>query len=215
MGTMAMPWLAWVFFRLVDWNRDTAPMDPTYFETAADFRAWLRSNHDSARELLLGFYKKNSGRRGITYAEALDEALCFGWIDGIRKSIDDVSYMIRFTPRKPKSNWSQVNLKRAGELVELGRMQPAGLKAFQGRDLEKSRQYSFEQTNPVLGASDETMFRANAKAWDFFQSQAPSYQRAAIWWVTSAKKDETRLRRLATLIADSADERRLAQFARG
>ncbi|MCC7451517.1 MAG: YdeI/OmpD-associated family protein [Anaerolineae bacterium] len=185
-------------------------MDAAFFESQADFRHWLMSNHAAANELWVGFYKKDSGQTGITYAQALDEALCFGWIDGVRKRIDDNRFMNRFTPRKPRSIWSQVNTARAEELIRLGLMQPAGLKAFETRDQEKARQYSYEARNRPLDAQYEQQFRANQQAWDFFQAQAPSYQRAANWWVMSAKKEETRLRRLVTLIGDSAKGQRLA-----
>jgi uncharacterized protein YdeI (YjbR/CyaY-like superfamily) len=187
-------------------------MEIIFFESASRLRAWLEENHEQATELPVGFYKVNSGKTGITYAEALDEALCFGWIDGVRKSIDTTSYTIRFTPRKSGSIWSSVNTKRAGELLQLGLMRPAGLKAFQERDQEKSQQYSYEARNRELDESYEERFRANTKAWDFFQAQAPSYQKVANWWVMSAKKEETRLKRLATLIQDSENGKRLAHL---
>ncbi len=156
----------------------------------------------------MGFHKKGSGLPSITWPEAVDQALCFGWIDGIRKSIDDTSYMIRFTPRKARSTWSAVNIKRAQELAELGLIHPAGIAAFEARTADRSGVYSFEQRGAVaLGEELEEEFRANAVAWDFFQTQAPSYRKAAIWWVISAKKDETRRRRLAALIEDSTQGR--------
>jgi uncharacterized protein YdeI (YjbR/CyaY-like superfamily) len=149
---------------------------------------------------LIGFYKVGSGKPGITYKEALDEALCFGWIDGIRKRIDELSYQMRFTPRKPGSIWSAVNIKRVGELKALGRMLPSGLETFEKRDPKKEKLYSFEVAPRQLDPADEKLFKANEPAWAYFQAQAPSYQRAAKHWVTSAKKDETRVKRLATLI---------------
>jgi uncharacterized protein YdeI (YjbR/CyaY-like superfamily) len=185
--------------------------DVTFFDSSADFRTWLEAHHDQVQELWVGFYKKNSGKAGITYLEAVDEALCFGWIDGIKKRVDDDSYTNRFTPRKARSNWSEVNIQRVGELAQLGRMHPAGLKAFDARDQEKTQLYSYEARNRPLDEMYEKSFRANKKAWDFFIAQAPSYQKVAGWWVMSAKREETRLKRLTTLIEDSENRRRLAQ----
>jgi uncharacterized protein YdeI (YjbR/CyaY-like superfamily) len=185
---------------------------PIFFETPAELRRWLERNHDKAAELLVGFYKKDSGRRSITWPESVDEALCFGWIDGVRKRIDDVSYTIRFTPRKRGSNWSAVNIRRVGELTKLGLMQPAGLKAFEARTAEKSAIYAYENAPKELPAAEEKKFRANRKAWTYFNAQAPSYRRVAIYWVMSAKREETRARRLALLIDDSGQERRLAAY---
>jgi len=185
-------------------------MDATFFESQAEFHQWLVSNHAEAKELWVGFYKKAAGQTGITYTQALDEALCFGWIDGVRKRIDDDRFTIRFSPRKPRSIWSQVNIKRVEELTGMGLMQPSGLKVFEARDQEKSKQYSYEARNRPLDERYEQTFRANQSAWEYFQGQAPSYQRAASWWVMSAKKEETRLKRLAILIEDSAKGRRLA-----
>ena len=187
-------------------------MKPNFFETPAEFRRWLERNHDKAAELLVGFYKKDSGRRSITWPESVDEALCFGWIDGVRKRIDDVSYTIRFTPRKRGSNWSAVNIRRVGELTKLGLMQSAGLKAFEARTAEKSAIYAHENAPKELPAAEEKKFRANRKAWTYFNAQAPSYRRVAIYWVMSAKREETRARRLALLIDDSGQERRLAAY---
>lgn len=154
-------------------------------------------------------YKKASGKGGITYKEALEEALCFGWIDGVRKSLDDESYVQRFTPRRANSYWSAVNTERAKELIAAGRMHTAGLAVFERRDASKANRYSFEREHAKLEPAAERQFRADAKAWDFFQSQAPWYQRVALHWVTSAKKAETRHRRLQTLIADAAAGRRI------
>jgi uncharacterized protein YdeI (YjbR/CyaY-like superfamily) len=184
-------------------------MNPHYFTSAAKFHQWLEKHHATAAELLVGFFKTSSGRPSITYQEALDEALCFGWIDGIRKSVDEQRYTIRFTPRRPGSNWSNVNIKRVNELIALERMRPAGLAAFEARKQEKSGVYSYENRPRQLSAEYERKFRANQQAWAFFQSQAPYYQRVACAWVMTAKKEETRLRRLATLIEDSAQGRRL------
>jgi uncharacterized protein YdeI (YjbR/CyaY-like superfamily) len=180
---------------------------PRFFATPNEFRQWLEKYHATATELLVGFYKKGSGKPSITWPESVDEALCFGWIDGIRRSLDERSYTIRFTPRQPDSNWSAVNLKRAEQLVNAGRMHPAGLKTFRERNLKKAG-YSYEERKSFkLAAEYEQQFRTNEKGWRFFQAQAPWYRRTAVFWVMSAKKEETRQRRLATLIRDSASGR--------
>ena len=184
-------------------------MEPAFFKSPAAFRAWLKKNHDRASELLVGFYKKGSGRPSITWPESVDQALCFGWIDGVRRRIDDVSYSIRFTPRKRGSIWSAINIRRATELTTLSLMHPAGLRAFERRSEAKSRIYAYENAPRTLPPAGEKRFRANKKAWTFFNEQAPSYRRVAIYWVVSAKKEETRARRLAALIDDSAHGRRL------
>jgi uncharacterized protein YdeI (YjbR/CyaY-like superfamily) len=190
-------------------------MKPVFFTTPAKFRAWLKQNHAKSTELLVGFYKKDSGRPSLTWPESVDEALCFGWIDGVRKSIDDESYSIRFSPRTANSNWSAVNIQRAKELKKLGRMQPAGLKAFEARADERSAVYSYEQRhNATLGTIFEKQFRARKKAWAFFQAQPPSYRKAAIWWVVSAKKDETKQKRLTQLIKDSENSRTIPPLTR-
>ncbi|HUP47846.1 MAG TPA: YdeI/OmpD-associated family protein [Thermoanaerobaculia bacterium] len=189
--------------------------DVTFFETPADFRRWLRKHHRSRSELWVGFHKKGSGRPSITWPGAVDEALCFGWIDGVRKTIDGESYAIRFTPRRGGSTWSSVNTRRARELIRDGRMQPAGLRAFEARDAKKSSLYSFEQrTEARLGEELEARFRADAAAWSFFQAQPPGYRRTVTWWVMSAKREETRARRLQTLIEDSAAGRRIGLLRR-
>jgi uncharacterized protein YdeI (YjbR/CyaY-like superfamily) len=191
---------------------------PTFFPTPADFRAWLERHHDTAPELLVGYYKKASGKPSITWPESVDEALCFGWIDAIRRTIDEESYTIRFTPRRARSVWSVVNVNRVAELTKLGRMQPAGLRAFQARDPKRSGIYAYEQQtrkqDQKLSPAYEKRLKANAKAWAFFTSQAPYYQRTASRWVMSAKKEETQLKRLATLIDDSAHARRIGPMAR-
>lgn len=190
-------------------------MEPIFFATPADFRAWLEAHHATAQELLVGFYKKDSGRPSITWPESVDEALCFGWIDGVRRSLDASSYTIRFTPRKPHSTWSAVNIKRASELISLGLMRPAGLKAFEARTDDNSGIYAYEQRKTAaLDEAEEQQMRANAEAWAFFQAQPPSYRRAAIWWVIGAKRAETRQKRLATLIEDSAAGRTIAPLTR-
>lgn len=187
--------------------KETA-VQPRFFATPADFRQWLGAHHASARELWVGFYKTGTGKPSITWPESVDEALCFGWIDGVRKRIDDESYMIRFTPRRPSSNWSTVNIKRIGELIRQGRVFPAGLAAFEKRSEKKSGIYSYEQRKSAeLGDAYERQFRANEAAWEYFQAQAPSYRQTAIWWIVSAKKEETRQKRLAVLIESSAQER--------
>lgn len=189
---------------------------PTFFETPADFRAWLEEHHDSAEVLWVGFYKKGSGRPSITWPESVDEALCFGWIDGLRKSIDDVAYKIRFTPRKPDSNWSAVNIARVEELLEKGRMRPAGIVAYERRLEKKSRVYSYEQRKrAALDPEAEKRLRAHPEAWKFFRSQPPGYRRTAIFWVVSAKREDTRQRRLDTLIEDSANGLRIGPLRRG
>src|SRR6266480_4565104 len=190
-------------------------MKPKFFRTPAAFRAWLQRHHGTAAELLVGFYKRGSGKPSITWPDAVDEALCFGWIDGVRKGIDDVSYTIRFTPRKARSIWSAVNVKRAEELTRLELMRPAGLRAFEARAAERSGVYAYEQRNAAeLGEAYERRFRDNQVAWDFFQAQAASYRRTAIWWVISAKREETRLKRLAALIDHSAHGRTIRPLTR-
>jgi uncharacterized protein YdeI (YjbR/CyaY-like superfamily) len=187
-------------------------MKPAFFESPAAFREWLDRNHDSADELLVGFYKRGSGRASITWPESVDQALCFGWIDGVRRRIDEVSYTIRFTPRRRHSTWSAVNIRRVAELTKLGLMQPAGLRVFEQRREEKSAVYAYENVPRTLSPADEKRFRANRKAWEYFTGQAPSYRRVVINYVVSAKKEETRARRLATLIDDSAHHRRLGVY---
>jgi uncharacterized protein YdeI (YjbR/CyaY-like superfamily) len=180
-------------------------MEPTFFATPADFRAWLERHHESHSELIVGFHKRGSGRSSITWPEAVDQALCFGWIDGVRRRIDDTSYSIRFTPRKARSTWSAVNIRRMKELVEGGLVAPAGLAAFGRRADDRSAIYSYEQRKAAkLEPDQERRLRADERAWAFFDAQPPSYRRAAIHWVTSAKKPETRDRRLAQLIECSA-----------
>jgi uncharacterized protein YdeI (YjbR/CyaY-like superfamily) len=188
---------------------------PTFFATPAAFRAWLEAHHARSTELLVGFYKRGSGKPSITWPESVDEALCFGWIDGVRRSIDDERYTIRFTPRKARSTWSAINIKRVAELTKLGRMQPAGIEAFARRAESRSQIYSYEQrAEAVLDDEFERTFRANRRAWEFFQGQPPWYRRTATHWVMTAKKEETRRKRLATLIADSANGNRIGPLSR-
>ena len=187
-----------------------AEHDVAFFATPEAFRAWLAAHHQSSTELWVGFFRKGSGEPSITWPEAVDEALCVGWIDGVRKRVDERRYANRFTPRTPRSTWSAVNIARVAELTRLGRMQPAGLAAFARRTEARSGTYAYEQReSAALEPAAEQTFRADATAWTFFQSQAPSYQRTIIWWVVSAKREETRRKRLAAIIAASAQGRRL------
>jgi uncharacterized protein YdeI (YjbR/CyaY-like superfamily) len=185
-------------------------MTPKFFKSPKEFRKWLEINHATAAELWVGYHKKHTGKPSLTWPESVDQALCFGWIDGLRKSIDEERYMIRFTPRKDASIWSAVNIKRVAELTKLGLMHSAGLAKFKKRDPQKAELYSFERKNATLPREFQKEFEANAKAWKFFQSMPPSYRTPATWWVMSAKKEETRARRLALLIADSQAGGRIA-----
>jgi uncharacterized protein YdeI (YjbR/CyaY-like superfamily) len=186
---------------------------PRFFATSDDFREWLEKHHASATELVVGFHKKHTGRPSMTWTESVREALCFGWIDGIRRSLGDESYTIRFTPRNPGSNWSSLNVRHVEELIREGRMAPAGLAAFEARTPDRTGVYSFEQRHSArLEAAQEKQFRANSGAWEFFESQPPSYRKTAVYWVVSAKREQTRSRRLVQLIEDSAAGRRLAQL---
>lgn len=179
-------------------------MKPRFFRSPAELRRWLAAHHATETELVFGFYKKDSGRKGITYQEALDEALCYGWIDGVRRSRDAHSYTIRFTPRRPRSIWSQVNLKRVRELIDAGRMQRPGRAAYERRDEKLTRLYAFERESAALDAAQEKAFRANRAAWEFWNAQPPSYRKTVTWWVIGARKEETRRRRLEALIAACA-----------
>jgi uncharacterized protein YdeI (YjbR/CyaY-like superfamily) len=180
-----------------------------FFETGADLREWLAANHDTADELWVGMYRKATGRPSITWPEVVDEVLCYGWIDGIRRSIDDTSYTNRITPRRKGSNWSAINIRRVGELEAEGRMTDAGRRAFALRDEAKSRIYSYEREAAAFDGEVEASFRANDVAWSWFKRAAPSYRKAATYWVTSAKRPETRERRLAILIEHSAEGRQV------
>ncbi|MBP7687354.1 MAG: YdeI/OmpD-associated family protein [Thermoflexales bacterium] len=189
-------------------------MSPTFFPTPADFRRWLQAHHATEKELLVGFYKTGSGQPSITWPESVDQALCFGWIDGLRKRVDDERYTIRFTPRKPTSTWSAVNIKRVEELTQLGLMTPAGLKAFEARQANKSGIYSYEQRTAELPPAYDKVLKANRAAWTFFQAQPASYRKAAMWWIVSAKQETTRLKRLEQLIDLSAHAQQIPQFTR-
>jgi uncharacterized protein YdeI (YjbR/CyaY-like superfamily) len=182
---------------------------PKFFRTAADFRTWLEKNHATATELWVGFYKKNSGKPSITWPESVGHALCFGWIDGIRKRVDEISYQIRFTPRRRGSIWSAINIKRAKELVRQKQMQPAGLRAFGARIENKLGIYSYEQRSTELSEPYAKLLKKDNAAWNFFENQPPSYRKMIGWWIISAKKEETRMARLAKLISASAKGKRL------
>jgi uncharacterized protein YdeI (YjbR/CyaY-like superfamily) len=190
-------------------------MKPRFFATPERWREWLAEHHETDAELWVGFHKVGSGRPSISWPEAVDQALCFGWIDGVRKRIDETSYMIRFTPRRRNSIWSAVNLRRVEELIRLGLMQPAGLAAHAARTAAKTGVYSFEQRKKAtLPEAMRRRFEGNRAAWRFFQAQPPGYRRTATWWVISAKREETRERRLDTLIADCAKGRPIKPLER-
>ena len=188
---------------------------PAFFASPAEFRHWLEKHHAELDEIWVGFHKRSTGKASLTWPESVDCALSFGWIDGVRKSIDASSYRIRFTPRKPTSIWSAINLRRVAELKEMGLMHPAGIAAFERRKDEKSRIYSYEQRKTArLPAAFEKQLRANRQAWSFFQAQPPWYRRIASFWVISAKKEETRANRMRTLIDDSARGRTIKPLTR-
>jgi uncharacterized protein YdeI (YjbR/CyaY-like superfamily) len=196
-------------------SKTARPAKPTFFATPGQFRAWLLTHHATKKELLVGFYKKGSGKPSITWPESVDEALCFGWIDGVRHSLGADAYTIRFTPRKPTSIWSAINVAKVAELTKLGKMRDAGQRAFALRTAEKTGVYSFERNQAArLSPGQEKTLRANAKAAAFFDAQPPGYRRVAVHWVISAKQEETRERRLAQLIADSAAKRRIGLLTR-
>jgi uncharacterized protein YdeI (YjbR/CyaY-like superfamily) len=187
---------------------------PTFFATADAFRRWLEANHRSVNELWIGFYKAHTGKAGLNYAQAVDEALCFGWIDGLKKRFDDAAFMQRFTPRRSRSIWSDVNTRRVEALEKAGRMAPSGLEAFRARDPTRAGLYSFENRDRfVFDAAAQKRFRAKQKAWAFFEAQPPGYQRTATFWVASAKRDQTRERRLAQLMDASARGERLGMLS--
>jgi uncharacterized protein YdeI (YjbR/CyaY-like superfamily) len=178
--------------------------NPIFFSSPSAWRVWLEEHHEHETEILVGFYKKASGRAGMSWSQSVDEALCFGWIDGVRRRIDEHSHSIRFTPRKPRSTWSAVNIEKAERVIADGRMRPAGLRALRARSEERSRIYAFEQGDVELPADALRRLRANAAAWSYWQSRPAGYRRVAAWWVISAKRPETRARRLAILIEDCA-----------
>jgi uncharacterized protein YdeI (YjbR/CyaY-like superfamily) len=180
-----------------------------HFRNAEEFRRWLQRHHASETELWVGFYRKGCGRTGMSYPEAVDQALCYGWIDGVRKKVDDISYTNRFSPRQTKSTWSTVNTRRVAELTRLGLMTDAGLAAFKARDERRSGIYSFENRPQSLPTDLEKIFRANKAAWEFWMAQPPGYRRTITWYVVSAVKDETRRSRLRKVIVGSAKGQRL------
>ncbi|MDH5235522.1 MAG: YdeI/OmpD-associated family protein [Gemmatimonadota bacterium] len=187
-----------------------AATEPVFFESPATFRQWLATHHETAKDLLVGFHKRSTGKPSMTWAESVDEALSFGWIDGVRRRVDEERYSIRFSPRRKGSVWSAVNIKRVRALIAGGRMRPAGLAAFERRDEKKSAVYSYEQVKrATLTAAQRERFRATPAAWTFFQAQPPSYRQRGTYWVTSAKLDATRDARLTKLIDASAAGRQL------
>jgi len=186
---------------------------PTFFSNQFEFREWLEQNHEKETELFVGYYKVNSGKPSMTWSESVDQALCFGWIDGVRKSIDDVSYFIRFTKRKPYSIWSAVNIKKVEELKRQGLMKPAGIAAYNLRHESRSKIYAYEKEVVKLSEDFEARFRANKKAWSFFQSLPPSYHKPAINWVMSAKQEATKAKRLEELIRDSEAGRKIKRLS--
>ncbi|MDA3943239.1 MAG: YdeI/OmpD-associated family protein [Bacteroidetes bacterium] len=183
-------------------------MAVSYFETQDEFRQWLEKHHEKETALIVGFYKLASGKPSMNWSQSVDQALCFGWIDGIRRSIDKESYSIRFTPRRKSSNWSAINIKKVEELTKAGLMKPAGLKAFSDRTVNRSEVYSHEN-EIVFSANFEKQFKENKMAWDFFINQAPSYKKAIMHWIMSAKQEKTRLSRLEKTIEESGQQRRL------
>jgi uncharacterized protein YdeI (YjbR/CyaY-like superfamily) len=186
---------------------------PVFFAAPSELRSWLEKHHDSERELYVGYYKKGTGRPSLTWPESVDEALCFGWIDGVRRRIDDDSYCIRFTPRKARSIWSAVNIARVSQLVTEGRMTDAGMRAFEARSANRSAAYSYDSaTVRELDPEQIAALNADSTAWAFWEKQPPSYRKAVVHWIVTAKRPETRAKRLATLIEDSAQGRRIGAF---
>ncbi|MFZ4724956.1 MAG: YdeI/OmpD-associated family protein [Paludibacter sp.] len=184
-------------------------MNPVFFKNQAEFRNWLEENHLKEPELIVGFYKVNSLKHNMTWSQSVDQALCFGWIDSVRKSIDEESYCIRFTPRKSTSIWSEINIKKVEELSKLGLMQPAGLEIFNNRKVENSMKYSFENDSKEFPDIFEELFMQNQKAWIFFLSQTPSYKKTVIHWILSPKQESSKLSRLNKVIVDSESHKRL------
>jgi uncharacterized protein YdeI (YjbR/CyaY-like superfamily) len=182
-----------------------SPLKPLFFPTPTSWRKWLEENHDKETELLVGFYKTKSGKPSITWPQSVEEALCFGWIDGVRKGIDEESYTIRFTPRKAKSIWSAININLAEKLIKEGRMQPAGLKVYQARSAEKSKIYSYERAEQKLPEDWEKEFKANKKAWEYFSQKAPGYRKTATHVVLNPKQESTRRSRFELLVKCSEE----------
>jgi uncharacterized protein YdeI (YjbR/CyaY-like superfamily) len=202
------------FQRAATTARIVAVSTPRFFETPSAWRAWLEIHHATATELVVGYHKRGTGRKSITWPESVDEALCFGWIDGVRRSLDDDRYCIRFTPRKATSTWSAINVARVAELTRAGRMHAAGIRAFEARRADKTAIYSYERRAATLTPSQEKRLRANRRAFAFFNDQPPWYRRAAIHWVVSAKREGTRDRRLQGLIEHSAAGRTIPPLTR-
>lgn len=188
---------------------NTSSIKATFFASPEQFRIWLKKNHKTCDELIVGYYKVNSGKPSITWPESVEQALCFGWIDGIRRTIDKDSYCIRFTPRRANSIWSQINIKKVKELEKAGLMTQAGMDVFKKRKAEKQKLYSHEKPPDTLSAEYERQFKKNKKAWDFFTAQAPSYKKLIIHWIMSAKRDETRTSRLRKVIQTNASGKRM------
>lgn len=184
-------------------------MTPVFFANPDEFRKWLEKNHQTESELLVGYYKVSSQKPSITWSDSVNVALCFGWIDGIRRTHNDESYCIRFTPRNPKSNWSAINIKKVENLIIQGKMQPAGLAVFEKRTVDRSAIYSYENRPEKLGYDLETRFQENSKGWNFFITQPPSYHKTMIYWVMSAKQESTRIVRLDKLIEACKSGKRL------
>lgn len=198
-------------------TRPTLPevgMQPRFFKTPADLRRWFEAHAATERELIVGYYKRETGKPSVTWPESVDQALCFGWIDGIRRKIDEERYTIRFTPRKPGSIWSAINIRRMQALIAAKQVTEAGIKAHEARRENRCGTYSFEQRSVELPAEYARVLKKDKRAFDFFQSQPPSYRKTAMWWVVSAKKEETRLRRLQALIEDSRRGERIALLRR-
>ncbi len=189
-------------------------MEPEFFETQQDLRKWFLQNHDKVDELIIGFYKVNSNIPTVTYKQAVDEALCFGWIDGVVRRIDDKSHQQRYTPRRKKSIWSQVNIKRVAELTNLGMMHASGLNTFKNRDKDMQNKYSFEQEEVKFDPMMIKKFKANKRAWEFFQAMPKSYIKAATWLVISAKQDATKMKRLGELMECSEKGIKIKQLRR-
>lgn len=184
-------------------------MDPVFFADQSEFRKWLEKNHNRVSELIVGFYKTTSGKPSITWSQSVDEALCFGWIDGIRRNIDHVSYSIRFTPRNPRSNWSEINIKKAEGLIRQGLMRDDGLKLFNNRNTDKKKLYSYENKPENLPLEFENTFKSNVNGWEYFSKQAVSYKKTIYFWILSAKQENTRLSRLSKVITESEKQRRI------
>lgn len=184
-------------------------MIPLFFANTAEFRKWLEQNHQTEKELLVGYFKVSTKKPSMIWSDSVDEALCFGWIDGVRRTVDNESYCIRFTPRNPKSNWSAVNIKKVEELIKLGKMQPAGLAVFEKRTIDRSVIYSYENRPEKLSGEFEIQFMKELQAWEYFNSLPSSYQKTMVYWVMSAKLEPTRISRLDKLIAASRERKRL------